>query len=159
MKSFIYVAVAVLFSTTIAFAQATTATTLQGEWKVDAVNFSGINYNINTGKVLLLDASLTQGQEVTEDDLNLLAAQVKEQLAPFSGNSFTFTKDGVKIKLGYAERSGKFALTQKETKNYIEASFEDKGVKEFQYNFKNNQLYVYLPDESGADIQLVFKRV
>lgn len=155
MKNLIYSVVLLLF-VTVASAQGNKEA-LQGEWKIVAIETSGIYYEFNTG-LILLDETLKAQGEPTAEELDMVREQMKQQTAQIANNFISFNKDQFKLGYGPDVREGKFELKEKETGGYIEATYTTGSIKKIDYVLKDKVLYLSLPTDDGFDLKMIYKQ-
>lgn len=155
MKNLIYSVVLLLFVTVVS-AQGNKEA-IQGEWKIVAIQTSGIYYEFSTG-LIILDESLKAEGEPTAEELDMVREQMKTQTAQIANNFISFNKDQFKLGYGPDVREGKFELKEKETGSYIEATYTTGSIKKIDYILKDNVLSLILPAEEGLDLRMIYKQ-
>ena len=157
MKNLIYSAVSLFAFITFASAQITN-TTLQGEWKIAAVQSNGVTYEFATGK-LQLDESLKAEGEPTAEELEMINAQMKEQMDPFAKNSLSFDKEKMKLHYGDADRSGTYTIKQKDNKYFIETTYDTGAKKEIEFSLEGDLLHLIFTSPEGISGSMIYKHV
>jgi hypothetical protein len=155
MKKLIYGVVMLLFVTVVS-AQGTKEA-LNGEWKIVAIEVSGIYYEFTTG-VIRLDESYKAQGEPSAEEIDIIREQMKIQTATVTSNFITFDKDKIKLGYGDAIREGKFQLKEKDSKTYIEATYDTGAVKEIDFALKEKLLYLILPADDGYAVNMIYKQ-
>jgi len=154
MKKIVYLNFAFLCFTAIAMAQ-TTAKTLQGTWKIDAIQTAEVYYELATGK-LTIDPAATADQPMAPEDLAMAEDMMKTQLEPFASNFIQFNDSKIIIKFGTEQREGTYTIKEKDGKQYIEATYGTGGVKEIEFTLKDKFLSIIQTAE-GKEGKMIYK--
>lgn len=159
MKKLFYLSIALLCLIVTTSAQ-TTSKTLQGVWKISAIETSGIYFDFATG-LITLDPSLTAQEPVSSEEIKAMADMMKGQLEPYYTNFIQFNNNNIVISYGGVSKEGTYTLSEKDGHQYIRTSYgtdtatEDKD-KEIEFVIKDNLLYILSPKEVG-DVKMIYK--
>jgi hypothetical protein len=153
MKKLMFLFVAVCLST-VASAQKLTEKDLQGNWKLSALETSGMLIDVEKEKIVLppeMEAQLTDDQK---QQMNAGMAQAmemfKEAYAKFDGKKLTQN-------LGPEGQEGTFVLAQKDGKNVLTLTEADGSTKDIIVSIVDKKLRLE-ENEGGASAVFVYAK-
>jgi hypothetical protein len=159
MKKLFYLSIALLCFIATTSAQMTSKT-LQGLWKITALETSGVYFDFSTG-LITLDPSLAAQEPVGAEEMKMMADMMKAQLEPYYTNFIQFDNNKITIKYGDVSREGTYTLREQDGHLYIRTAYgtdtvtEDKD-KEIEFVIKDNLLYIVSPKGAG-DVKMIYK--
>lgn len=153
MKNLLCMAV-IFFSFVTASTAQVTPEMLQGTWKIDAIQASGVYFEFATGKITV-DESLAAEETVSTEDMVMMADMMKTQMEPFYSNFIKFDNNKILISFGGKTAEGTFKVNEKDGRQYIEVTYPNGTLKEIDFTMNDKLLSIL---HTGSDeVKMIYK--
>ena len=151
MKKLIYACLALCLFTTIASAQKITQKDLQGNWTLLGFESGPIYFDL-VKKDIIVPAEL-KGQIPPDAD-----AQMRAALPMLDGSYLEVKDNNLTMTLGPDGESGTFVLTEKDGKQIMTITFEDKTSDESEIFMKDKQLHLVQYTDGVKEAEFVYAK-
>lgn len=151
MKKLIYACLALCLFTTIASAQKITQKDLQGNWTLLGFESGPIYFDL-VKKDIIVPAEL-KGQIPPDAD-----AQMRAALPMLDGSYLEVKDNNLTMTLGPDGESGTFVLGEKDGKQIMTITFEDKTSDESEIFMKDKQLHLVQYTDGVKEAEFVYAK-
>jgi hypothetical protein len=145
-----------LLITAFASAQKVSTKELQGNWKIHALDLSGISMNYKSQLVTL---SEEMDSKVPREDRPTRIENIKKAMMVYSDDFITINPGNTySIKLLNETATGSYTIAEHDKSYYLKLNHSDDDVpEEFEAYFSNGNLNIVIPQE-GQPIIATFKK-